>query len=281
LGLRAARSAAAAAHDIGLRIEGLGDGPAQFFPTSRIDVDEIASIHPARLRHRVRRWKISKAEVVQSETTANESAVSFRGLGSGREAPRDGSSGGKLAIQSDASPPIRVTIPDAGRRTRRLIESSSGRTRSRRATLGGATLTLPRAGRLAAFGAGPSSTALPARFEGRAPAAFFSPAEVQIYSVWSPRFRVQVDPQPSNYESGGRTFESFRARQKPKQNQKNLRGRNDAMQSEIICMAAAWQQSQRSFGATWAWSGFERSDHNRRQPLRYCGSGGLNGLATG
>jgi hypothetical protein len=49
--------------------------------------------------------------------------------------------------------------------------------------------------------------------------------------------------EPPDYESGGRTFESFRARQKPNKYRNNLHLRNDAMQKEIICMASAWLRS--------------------------------------
>jgi len=45
----------------------------------------------------------------------------------------------------------------------------------------------------------------------------------------------------ANYESGGREFESLRARQKSNKRQHNLNARKDAMQNKIICTASAWQ----------------------------------------
>ena len=44
----------------------------------------------------------------------------------------------------------------------------------------------------------------------------------------------------ADYESGGREFESLRARQKPFKYQNNSHAGKGAMQNEIICMAFAW-----------------------------------------
>jgi hypothetical protein len=44
----------------------------------------------------------------------------------------------------------------------------------------------------------------------------------------------------ADYESGGRRFESFRARQKSNKYKNNLNDGKGAMQNKIICMASAW-----------------------------------------
>jgi hypothetical protein len=51
---------------------------------------------------------------------------------------------------------------------------------------------------------------------------------------------------PADYESGGREFESLRARQKSNKYLNNLTARKYAMQNKIICMASAWPRG------TWA-----------------------------
>src|ERR1700730_11245541 len=51
-----------------------------------------------------------------------------------------------------------------------------------------------------------------------------------------------------NYESGGREFESLRARQKSNKYLNNLTARKYAMQNKIICMASAWPRGARAIG---------------------------------
>jgi hypothetical protein len=64
-------------------------------------------------------------------------------------------------------------------------------------------------------------------------------AESQRLPGWS-RFS-NVDNRTPDYESGGQEFESFRARQKYRNNGRNWHIMKSAMQNKIICMASAWQ----------------------------------------
>ena len=50
------------------------------------------------------------------------------------------------------------------------------------------------------------------------------------------------------YESGGREFESLRARQKSNKYLNNLTARKYAMQNKIICMASAWPRGAWAIG---------------------------------
>jgi hypothetical protein len=59
---------------------------------------------------------------------------------------------------------------------------------------------------------------------------------------------MQEPNRASDYESGGREFESLRARQKSNKYLNNLTARKYAMQNKIICMASAWPRGAWAIG---------------------------------
>jgi hypothetical protein len=67
---------------------------------------------------------------------------------------------------------------------------------------------------------------------------------VRTVSALTLSVRARFNATATNYESGGREFESLRARQKPNIHQHNLNTGKDAMQNKIICMASAWQKER-------------------------------------